>query len=106
MLLLPTEQQIHSFLRLFISPDGQNSQKDFPKGLDAIQEEQLEAGRSFGSVIHHNRQVFGPYYSGVRKKALLPGAEPDSDAGVDSFWSSSPHSGTGVERILQSCFSL
>ncbi|KAK4809065.1 hypothetical protein QYF61_004001 [Mycteria americana] len=73
-------QRIHSFLSLFISPDGQKSQKDFPKGLDPIQEELLEVGRRFGSVIHHNRQVFGPYYSAILKKALLPDAEPDSDA--------------------------
>ncbi|NXF50495.1 TCP11 protein, partial [Oceanites oceanicus] len=50
------EQRIHSFLSLFISPDGQNSHKDFPKGLDPIQEELLEVGHRFGSVIHHNRQ--------------------------------------------------
>ncbi|XP_074420765.1 T-complex protein 11 homolog isoform X1 [Larus michahellis] len=80
-----TEQWIHSFLSLFISPGGQNSQKDFPKGLDPIQEELLEVGRRFGSTIHHNRRVFGPYYSGILKKLLLPNAEPDSDAGMDSF---------------------
>ncbi|NXW43849.1 TCP11 protein, partial [Nyctiprogne leucopyga] len=49
------EQRIHSFLSLFISPEGQNSPKDFPKGLDPIQEELLEVGRRFGRVIHHNR---------------------------------------------------
>ncbi|NXH66095.1 TCP11 protein, partial [Hydrobates tethys] len=49
------EQRIHSFLSLFISPDGQNSQEDFPKGLDPIREELLEVGHRFGSVIHHNR---------------------------------------------------
>ncbi|KAM9268622.1 LOW QUALITY PROTEIN: T-complex protein 11 homolog [Morus bassanus] len=79
------EQQIHSFLSLFTSPDGQNSLKDFPKGLDPIQEELLEVGRRFASVIHHNRQVYGPYYSGILKQVLLPAAEPDSAAGMDSF---------------------
>ncbi|NXI65205.1 TCP11 protein, partial [Anseranas semipalmata] len=49
------EQRIHLFLSLFISPDGRNSQKDFPKGLDAIREELQEVGRRFRSVIHHNR---------------------------------------------------
>ncbi|KAM7082451.1 T-complex protein 11 homolog isoform 2-T2 [Ciconia maguari] len=78
-------QRIHSFLSLFISPDGQKSQKDFPKGLDPIQEELLEVGRRFGSVIHHNRQVFGSYYSEILKKVLLPDTEPDSDVGMDSF---------------------
>ncbi|NWJ08435.1 TCP11 protein, partial [Crypturellus undulatus] len=50
------EQRIHSFLSLFVSPNGPNSPKDLPKGLDAIQEELLALGRRFGSVIHHNRQ--------------------------------------------------
>ncbi|KFQ60332.1 T-complex protein 11, partial [Pelecanus crispus] len=72
------EQQIHSLLSLFVSPDGQTSQKDFPKGLDPIQEELLEMGRRLGSAIHHNRQAFGPFYSGILKKAFLPDAEPDS----------------------------
>ena len=61
LLLLPTEQRIRSFLSLFISPHGENSQKDFPKDLDPIQEELLEVGRRFGSVIHNNRQLFGHY---------------------------------------------
>ncbi|XP_062451032.1 T-complex protein 11 homolog isoform X2 [Rhea pennata] len=77
------EQRIHSFLSLFISPNGQSSLKDLPRGLDAIQEELLEVGHRFGSVIHHNRQVFGPYYSEILKKVLLPELEPD--AGIDSF---------------------
>ncbi|XP_027300838.3 T-complex protein 11 homolog isoform X1 [Anas platyrhynchos] len=79
------EQRIHLFLSRFISPDGWNSQKDFPKGLDAIQEELQEVGRRFRSVIHHNRQVFGPFYLGILKKVLFPEAEPESDAGTDSF---------------------
>lgn len=54
-------------------------------GLDAIQEELQEVGRRFRSVIHHNRQVFGPFYLGILKKVLFPEAEPESDAGTDSF---------------------
>ncbi|NWX20409.1 TCP11 protein, partial [Aegotheles bennettii] len=50
------EQRIHSFLSLYISHDGQNSLQDFPNGLDPIQEELLEVGRRFGSVIRHNRE--------------------------------------------------
>ncbi|NWY54568.1 TCP11 protein, partial [Chionis minor] len=50
------EQRIHSFLSLLISSNGHSSPKDFPKGLEPIQEELLEVGRRFGSVIHHNRQ--------------------------------------------------
>ncbi|KAM6398813.1 LOW QUALITY PROTEIN: T-complex protein 11 homolog [Rhynochetos jubatus] len=85
ILLLPTEQRVHSFLSLFISSDGQDSPKDLPKGLDPIQEELLELGRRIGSVIHHKWQVFGPYYSGILRKLLLSDAEPDSAGGTDSF---------------------
>ncbi|POI21734.1 hypothetical protein CIB84_014519 [Bambusicola thoracicus] len=77
------KQRIHLFLSLFISPDGQKSQKDFPKGLNAIQEELQEVGRRFRSVTYHNRQVFGPFYSAILKKVLFPEAEPDS--GRDSM---------------------
>uniref|UniRef100_A0A803YBR6 Uncharacterized protein n=1 Tax=Meleagris gallopavo TaxID=9103 RepID=A0A803YBR6_MELGA len=77
------DKRIHLFLSLFISPDGQNSQKDFPKGLDAIQEELQEVGHRFRSVTYHNRQVFGPFYSAILKKVLFPEAEPDS--GRDSM---------------------
>ncbi|KAM9519983.1 LOW QUALITY PROTEIN: T-complex protein 11 homolog [Guaruba guarouba] len=78
LLPLPTEQQIHCFLCLLISPDGQR-QKDFLKSLGPVQEELWEAGSRFGSVIHHNRQEFGLHHSGILKKVLLPDAEPDSE---------------------------
>lgn len=58
-------------------------QKDFLKSLGSVQEELWEAGSRSGSVIHHNRQEFGPHHSGILTKVLLPDAEPDSE--VDSF---------------------
>ncbi|XP_044872127.1 T-complex protein 11 homolog isoform X2 [Mauremys mutica] len=76
------EQRIHSFLSLHLSPSAQNS-CSLPKGLAPIQEELLEVGHRLGSVIHHNRQVYGPYYLAILKKVVLPGAEPE--AGIDSF---------------------
>nr|XP_034979226.1 T-complex protein 11 homolog isoform X1 [Zootoca vivipara] len=75
------EQRIQTFLRLCLYPGGQNA-KNLPQGLAPIQEELLEVGQRFGSLIHHNRQVFGPYYSGILKKLLLP--EGKSEAGTDS----------------------
>ncbi|XP_050809005.1 T-complex protein 11 homolog isoform X1 [Gopherus flavomarginatus] len=76
------EQRIHSFLSLHLSPSAQNS-CSLSKGLAPIQEELLEVGHRFGSMIHHNRQVYGPYYLAILKKVVLPGAEPK--AGIDSF---------------------
>ncbi|XP_053880744.1 T-complex protein 11 homolog isoform X2 [Malaclemys terrapin pileata] len=76
------EQRIHSFLSLHLSPSAQNS-RSLPKGLAPIQEELLEVSHRFGSVIHHNRQVYGPYYLAILKKVVLLGTEPE--AGIDSF---------------------
>ncbi|EMP32335.1 T-complex protein 11 like protein, partial [Chelonia mydas] len=73
------EQRIHSFLNLHLSPSAQNS-RSLPKGLAPIEEELLEVGHRFGSMIHHNRQVYGPYYLGILKKVL-----PEPEAGIDSF---------------------
>uniref|UniRef100_A0A8C4VL50 T-complex 11 n=1 Tax=Gopherus evgoodei TaxID=1825980 RepID=A0A8C4VL50_9SAUR len=66
------EQRIHSFLSLHLSPSAQNS-CSLSKGLAPIQEELLEVGHRFGSMIHHNRQVYGPYYLAILKKVVLPG---------------------------------
>ncbi|XP_075766554.1 T-complex protein 11 homolog isoform X5 [Pelodiscus sinensis] len=76
------EQRIHSFLSLHLSSTAQNSH-NLPKGLAPVQEELLEVGHRFSSVIHHNRQVYGPYYLAILKEVLLPGAE--AEAGIGSF---------------------
>uniref|UniRef100_A0A8D0KXB5 Uncharacterized protein n=1 Tax=Strix occidentalis caurina TaxID=311401 RepID=A0A8D0KXB5_STROC len=64
---------------VFSFPPMNRILKRFPQGLDSIQEELLEVGCRFGSMIHHSRQVFGLYYSEILRKVLLP------DAGMDSF---------------------
>uniref|UniRef100_A0ABM5G777 T-complex protein 11 homolog isoform X1 n=2 Tax=Pogona vitticeps TaxID=103695 RepID=A0ABM5G777_9SAUR len=65
------EQRIQTFLRHCLAPGGKIS-KNLPHGLAPIQEELLDVGQRFGNLINHNRQVFGPYYSGILKKLLLP----------------------------------
>uniref|UniRef100_A0A8C5WQM4 T-complex 11 n=1 Tax=Laticauda laticaudata TaxID=8630 RepID=A0A8C5WQM4_LATLA len=71
------EQRIQTFLRHCLYPGGQNA-KNLLQGLNPIQEEVLEIGQRFGSLIHHNRQVFGPYYSEILKKLLLPGGKSET----------------------------
>ncbi|XP_070601410.1 T-complex protein 11 homolog [Erythrolamprus reginae] len=71
------EQRIQTFLRHCLYPGGQNA-KNLLQGLSPIQEELLEIGQRFGSLIHHNRQVFGPYYSEILKKLLLPEAKSET----------------------------
>uniref|UniRef100_A0A670ZH13 Uncharacterized protein n=1 Tax=Pseudonaja textilis TaxID=8673 RepID=A0A670ZH13_PSETE len=70
-------QRIQTFLRHCLYPGGQNA-KNLLQGLNPIQEEVLEIGQRFGSLIHHNRQVFGPYYSEILKKLLLPGEKSET----------------------------
>ncbi|XP_054836702.1 T-complex protein 11 homolog [Eublepharis macularius] len=76
------EQRIQTFLSHCVSPGGQNS-KNLPQGLVPIQEELLEVGQRFGSLTHHNRQVFGPYYSEILKKLLLP--EGKNGGGIETY---------------------
>uniref|UniRef100_A0A8C6VP58 T-complex 11 n=1 Tax=Naja naja TaxID=35670 RepID=A0A8C6VP58_NAJNA len=76
-ILISTEQRIQTFLRHCLYPGGQNA-KNLLQGLNPIQEEVLEIGQRFGSLIHHNRQVFGPYYSEILKKLLLPGGKSET----------------------------
>ncbi|KAF7253255.1 hypothetical protein EYD10_01525 [Varanus komodoensis] len=84
-ILIPTEQRIQTFLRHCLYPGGQKS-KNLLQGLAPIQEELLEVGQRFGSLVNHNRQVFGPYYSGILKKLLLP--EGKSDTGTRQYCTS------------------
>ncbi|KAH0618816.1 hypothetical protein JD844_018303 [Phrynosoma platyrhinos] len=75
------EQRIETFLRHCLSHGGKNC-TSLPQGLAPIQEELLEVGQRFSSLINYNRQVFGPYYSGILRKLLLP--EENSDTGTSS----------------------
>uniref|UniRef100_A0A8C8SJS1 T-complex 11 n=1 Tax=Pelusios castaneus TaxID=367368 RepID=A0A8C8SJS1_9SAUR len=74
------EQRIHSFLTLHLVPEAQSS-SSLPKSLAPIQEELLDVGRRFSCVIHHNWQVYGPYYMAILKTVLPP---VESEAGIDS----------------------
>uniref|UniRef100_A0A8D0DJE8 T-complex 11 n=1 Tax=Salvator merianae TaxID=96440 RepID=A0A8D0DJE8_SALMN len=75
------EQRIQAFLRHCLTPVGQNP-KVLPQGLVPVQEELLKVGQKFGSLTNHNRQVFGPYYSTILRKLLLP--EGQSELGTGS----------------------
>lgn len=95
----PPSKEVDSFhpqISIFLS--GQNSQKDFPKGLGSVQEELLEVGCRFGSVIY-NRQEFGNSQEGTSPSCKL-----------DYFLITFSTYQAGVESILlqflRSCLSL
>ncbi|XP_072336593.1 T-complex protein 11-like protein 1 isoform X1 [Scyliorhinus torazame] len=73
--------RIHSYLKGFLNfPSPQKCLHVLPGGLAPIQAELKEIGCTLSRVLHHNRMVFGPYYSGILVKLLFM----DSDAGMDS----------------------
>nr|XP_015197645.1 PREDICTED: T-complex protein 11 homolog [Lepisosteus oculatus]XP_015197646.1 PREDICTED: T-complex protein 11 homolog [Lepisosteus oculatus]XP_015197647.1 PREDICTED: T-complex protein 11 homolog [Lepisosteus oculatus]XP_015197648.1 PREDICTED: T-complex protein 11 homolog [Lepisosteus oculatus] len=75
--------RIQSFLRTFLgSPAGQRGPMVPPAGLASVGAELTEIGAAFGRITHHNRLVFGPFYSAILKKALFP--EGECDTGIDS----------------------
>ncbi|XP_051890922.1 T-complex protein 11-like protein 1 [Pristis pectinata] len=74
-------ERINSYVKGFLSLSSpQNCHHALPGGLAPIQAELKEIGSTFSRIVHHNRMVFGPYYSGILAKLLFT----DGDTGVDS----------------------
>ncbi|XP_058860241.1 T-complex protein 11-like protein 1 isoform X1 [Acipenser ruthenus] len=74
--------RIFSFLKSFLGPPAQKSSTPLPGGLAPVGAELAEVGAAFGRIVHHNRLVFGPFYSSILKRALFPQGE--SETSVDS----------------------
>ncbi|XP_044530167.1 T-complex protein 11 homolog [Gracilinanus agilis] len=76
------DQRIRLFLKCCLLRGLQPSLRDLPGGITPIEEELAEIGQKFSALIHHNQQVFGPYYANILKKILLTSQE--AEASVDS----------------------
>ncbi|XP_066559619.1 T-complex protein 11-like protein 1 isoform X2 [Amia ocellicauda] len=75
--------RIQNFMLSFLgSTSAQKGPVGTPVGLAPVGAELAEAGAAFGRIVHHNRLVFGPYYSAILKRALLPQGETETD--IDS----------------------
>ncbi|XP_069489584.1 T-complex protein 11 homolog isoform X2 [Ambystoma mexicanum] len=77
-----TDHRIMSFLESCLSPMNQKSAPSPAGGLALIAEELKAVSRQLVAVIHHNRLVYGPYYSRILKKLLLP--ETEAETSIDS----------------------
>ncbi|XP_072134658.1 T-complex protein 11-like protein 1 isoform X1 [Mobula birostris] len=74
-------ERINSYVKGFLSLSSpQNCHHAVPRGLAPIQAELKDIGSNFRCLVHHNRMVFGPYYSGILAKVLFT----DGDVGMDS----------------------
>ncbi|KAM9233121.1 LOW QUALITY PROTEIN: T-complex protein 11 homolog [Dugong dugon] len=61
------DQRIRLFLKCCLVLGVQRSLSDLPGGLALIEVELAELGQKFVSLMHHNQQVFGPYYNEILK---------------------------------------
>lgn len=50
----------------------QESLQDFPGGLSLIEGELAELSWKFFNLMHHNQQVFSPYYAEILKNIIPP----------------------------------
>ncbi|XP_008820097.2 LOW QUALITY PROTEIN: T-complex protein 11 homolog [Nannospalax galili] len=66
------KQQIHQFLKCCLICSMQESLLDFPGSLLFIKGELAELGWKFVNLMHHNQQVFGPYYAEILKNVITP----------------------------------
>ncbi|EFB15208.1 hypothetical protein PANDA_020497, partial [Ailuropoda melanoleuca] len=68
------DQRIRLFLKYCLVCGMQESLRDFPGGLSLIEGELAELGWKFFNLMHHNQQVFSPYYAEILKN-IIPQAQ-------------------------------
>ncbi|XP_010962104.1 T-complex protein 11-like X-linked protein 2 isoform X2 [Camelus bactrianus] len=66
------DQRSRFFLKCCLVHGMQESLLDFPGGLILIKEELAELGWKFVNLMHHNQQVFSPYYEEILKDIIPP----------------------------------
>lgn len=62
----------------------QESLQDFPGGPSLIKGELTELGWKFFNLMHHNQQVFNPYYAEILKNIIPPAQAQEKE--VESVW--------------------
>ncbi|XP_013221708.3 T-complex protein 11-like X-linked protein 2 [Ictidomys tridecemlineatus] len=73
------EQRIHLFLKCCLVRGMQESLLDFPGGLLFIEGELAELGWKFITLMHHNQQVFSPYYTEILNNVILPAQAQETE---------------------------
>uniref|UniRef100_A0A2K5VBQ3 T-complex 11 family, X-linked 2 n=1 Tax=Macaca fascicularis TaxID=9541 RepID=A0A2K5VBQ3_MACFA len=69
------DQRIRLFLKCCLLHGMQESLLHFPGGLILIERELAELGWKFLNLMHHNQQVFGPYYAEHPKNIIHPASQ-------------------------------
>ncbi|XP_011781834.1 PREDICTED: T-complex protein 11 X-linked protein 2-like [Colobus angolensis palliatus] len=73
------DQRIRLFLKCCLLHGMQESLLHFPGGLILIERELAELGWKFLNPMHHNQQVFGPYYAEILKNIIHPAQAQETD---------------------------
>ncbi|XP_026307600.1 T-complex protein 11 X-linked protein 2 isoform X1 [Piliocolobus tephrosceles] len=73
------DQRIRLFLKCCLLHGMQKSLLHFPGGLILIERELAELGWKFLNLMHHNQQVFGPYYAEILKNIIHPAQAQETD---------------------------
>uniref|UniRef100_A0A8I5YRY5 T-complex 11 family, X-linked 2 n=2 Tax=Pongo abelii TaxID=9601 RepID=A0A8I5YRY5_PONAB len=73
------DQWIRLFLKCCLLHGMQESLLHFPGGLILIEKELAELGWKFLNLMHHNQQVFGPYYAEILKNIIHPAQAQETD---------------------------
>ncbi|XP_004685957.1 PREDICTED: T-complex protein 11 X-linked protein 2 [Condylura cristata] len=66
------DRRIRLFLKCCLVRSMQESLLDFPRGLILIEGELTELGWKFVNLMHHNQQVFSPYYEDILENIINP----------------------------------
>ncbi|KAG8507879.1 T-complex protein 11, partial [Galemys pyrenaicus] len=66
------DRRIRLFLKCCLVRGMQESLLDFPGGLILIEGELTELGWKFVNLMHHNQQVFSPYYDDILENIINP----------------------------------
>ncbi|XP_034805785.2 T-complex protein 11-like X-linked protein 2 isoform X1 [Pan paniscus] len=73
------DQWIRFFLKCCLLHGMQESLLHFLGGLILIEKELAELGWKFLNLMHHNQQVFGPYYAEILKHIIHPAQAQETD---------------------------
>ena len=75
--LFPLEGRVQEYLQVFLStPNSNVNPPSVPTGLSAVEPEFTALGVSFVCLVNYNKQVYGPFYTGILKSLLFSKTSP------------------------------
>ncbi|XP_046878681.1 T-complex protein 11-like protein 2 isoform X2 [Hypomesus transpacificus] len=71
------EGRVQEYLQVFLStPNSNVNPPSVPTGLSAVEPEFTALGVSFVCLVNYNKQVYGPFYTGILKSLLFSKTSP------------------------------